>query len=311
MINTYYLRNLLRLMVFVCTLNLMMIPVASAQEGDINWGGWQFSYTTKGAEGLELHDVYFEDSKILSKASFPVMRVEYDNDVCGPFADILWTNIYIPIELEPPYDSCNGDGLCGRTYTQDGNDYLELGINAKLGEYEIYQSYVFSPEGFFDSFVFSRGLQCEEDHRHHAHWLFDFDIDGRSDDQVLKNSGDLQTSEFNDRKVSTDYWTIRDAVTGLRVELDPGPTDGFTDDFSQWDVAVRTYDSTETNGWRLGARGEIGDHFNDSASIDRQDIVFWYVTHLGHRALEGSTKWHSSGPRIQVIKPGPLLGPAE
>jgi len=209
--------------------------------------------------------------------------VRYDNDVCGPFADILWTNTYVPIELEPPYDSCNGDGLCGRTYTQDGNDYLELGINARLGEYEIYQSYVFSPEGFFDSFVFSRGLQCE---------------DGRSDDQVLKNSGDLQTSEFNDRKVSTDYWTIRDAVTGLRVELDPGPTDGFTDDFSQWDVAVRTYDSTETNGWRLGARGEIGDHFNDSASIDRQDIVFWYVT-------------HPSGPRIQVIKPGPLLGPGE
>ena len=160
-----------------------------------------------------------------------------------------------------------------------------------------------------DSYIFSRGLQCEEDHRHHAHWMFDFDLNGKEGDQVLRNSGDLQTSEFNDRKVSTDYWTIKDAETGLRVELDPGPFDGFTDDFSQWDVAVRKWNRDETNGWRLGARGEIGDNYHNSESIDREDIVFWYISHLDHKSLEGATKWHSSGPRIQVIKPGPLLQP--
>ncbi len=284
--------------------------VAQADEGEISWRGWEFSYNTIGAEGLELYDVSFDGYRILGKASFPVMRVEYDNDVCGPYADILWTNAYVPIELSPPYDSCNaGSGLCGRTYTQDGNDYLELGVNVELGEYDIYQSYIFSPDGYMDSFVFSRGLQCEEDHRHHAHWMFDFDIDGSANDQVLKNSGDLQTSEFNDRKVSTDYWTVRDAQTGLRVEVDPGPYDGFTDDFSQWDVAVRKWDQNETSGWRLGARGELGDNYNESENIDRQDIVFWYISHLDHKSLEGPTKWHSSGPRIQVIKPTPSLQP--
>ena len=307
MISTKRLCNTLRLALSIC---LLLFSVAHADQGDVSWEGWEFSYDTDGTEGLELTDVSFQGLKILAKASFPVMRVEYDNDVCGPFADILWANTYVPIELDPPYDSCNNDsGLCARTYTQDGSDYLELGINSELGEYDIYQSFIFSPNGIMDSQVFSRGLQCEEDHRHHAHWMFDFDIDGSEDDQVLKNSGDLQTSEFNDRKISTDFWTIRDAVSGLRVELDPGSSDGFTDNFAQWDVAVRKWNRGETTGWRLGARGEIGDTYLDSENINRQNIVFWYVAHLDHKSLEGATKWHSSGPRIQVIKPGPVLLP--
>jgi len=252
------------------------ISTALASEGDIDWGGWKFTYSTDTFAGLELTDVKFQDREILKKVSFPVMRVDYDNDVCGPYADILWTNAYVPIELSPPYESCNGDGFCARTFKQDGNDYLEVGASAELGEYDIYQSYIFSPEGFFDSYVFSRGLQ---------------------------------TSEFNDRKVSTSYWTIKDSETGLRVELNPGPYDGFTDEFSQWDVAVRKWNEGETDHWTLGARGEIGDNYNDSESIDREDIVFWYVTHLDHKSLEGSTKWHSSGPRVQVIKPSPQLQP--
>ena len=299
----------LKAILAILALFAVSVSNALAVEGEINWGGWTFTYSTEGIVGLELQDVTYKERKILHKVNFPVMRVDYDNDVCGPYADILWTNAYVPIELSPPYDSCNGDGFCARNYKQDGNDYLEVGVSAELGEYDIYQSYIFSPDGFFDSYVFSRGLQCETDHRHHAHWMYDFDIDGRDNDQVMKNSGNLQTSEFNDRKVSTNYWTIKDAETGMRVELNPGNFDGFTDDFSQWDVAVRKWNSGETYGWFLGARGEIGDNYNNAESIDREDIVFWYVSHLDHKSLEGSTKWHSSGPRVQVFNPSPLLQP--
>ena len=276
---------------------------AFAASGDINWGGWEFSYNTDNSVGLELNNVQFKERKILHRASFPVMRVEYDNDACGPYADILWSQTFLPIDVSPPLDSCNGDSLCARTYQKDGNELLEIGVNAKLGEYEIYQSYIFSPDGYFDSFVFSRGLQCDTDHRHHAHWMFDFDIDGKDDDQILKNSGDLQISEFNDLKTDTSYWTIRDAETGLRVELIPGADDGFTDDFSQWDAVIRRWKAAETNLWLWGARGELGNFFNDSESIDREDLVFWYISHLDHKALEGSVKWHASGPRIRVINP--------
>lgn len=286
------------ILLLICIAN-----IASAEQGAVDWRDWTFTYNTNNAVGLEINNVHFKDRKILHRASFPIMRVEYDNDVCGPFGDILWDETFTPIQLEPPYESCNGDKLCGRTYTQGDRDFLEIGINAKLGEYEIYQSYIFSPEGYFDSYVFSRGLQCIADHRHHAHWLFDFDIDGKTNDQILKNSGDLQTSEFNDRKDSTRYWTFRDAETGFKVELIPGVNDGFPDDFSQWDAAARKWNAGETSGWRWGARAELGDLFNNSENIDREDIVFWYISHLDHVAIDGVGKWHVSGPRIKVINP--------
>jgi len=222
--------------VLLAAMSLFPGSVSLAASGDIEWKGWKFSYATNTGNALELQQVYFNNRKILNRASFPVMRVEYDNDVCGPYADIIWQHSYVPIDISPPYDSCNGTGLC-------------------------------------------------------------------DNDQILKNRGNLQTSEFNDRKTDTSYWTIRDAETGLRVEVIPGQTDGFPDDFSRWDVAARKRYDSEISNWRLGARGEIGDHYNNSESIDREDIVFWYISHLDHKALEGSLKWHASGPRILVVNP--------
>ncbi len=287
----------------VLALTILPMVNAFAERGDITWLDWNFSYSTESAGGLALKNIKFKNQMIIGRVSFPVMRVEYDNDVCGPYGDILWKDTFVPIDLPEPYESCNANELCSRTYTQNGNEFLELGINAKIGEYEIYQSYIFSNNGFFDSLIFSRGLQCITDHRHHAQWIFDFDIDGPENDQVFKNTGDLQTSEFNDRTADTNYWTIQDAETGLRVELIPGPDDGFPDEFSQWDVAVRKWYNAETGNWRWGARGEIGDLFNNSESIDREDVVLWYISHLDHAAIEGSLKWHSSGPRVRVINP--------
>ena len=51
-----------------------------------------------------------------------------------------------------------------------------------------------------------------------------------------------------------------------------------------------------------GARGEIGELFNDRENVDRADIILWYVSHLPDLALEGSVKWHASSPRIRVVQ---------
>ncbi|MEZ4631985.1 MAG: hypothetical protein R2880_14960 [Deinococcales bacterium] len=170
---------------------LVSLPSALAQTGHVNWQGWDL--TTTPALMLRvwsLQNVSFNGTQILNKASFPVMRVKYAGDVCGPYADILWSSTFRPAP-SAPNSSCDGQTLCQRTYTQDGQDWLELGVNAQIGEYQIYQSYYFNPEGIIDARVFSRGLQCIIDHDHHAHWLLDFDIDGAENDQVFKGENEF------------------------------------------------------------------------------------------------------------------------
>lgn len=280
-----------------------LVSWAHADSGSIDWNGWRLNYSTdSGAVGLAISDVHYKDRQILYRASFPVMRVQYRDDVCGPYADILWSDNYQPIRSYQG-SGCNGQEFCTRTFTQGNDRWLELGVNSQIGEYQIYQAYYFHPDGYMDSLVFSRGLQCIVDHNHHAHWLFDFDIDGYSNDQIARNGNDVQPAEFNDQKSNTDYWTISDTQTGLKVEVYPGNDDGTPDAFSQWDVAARRYHREETGNWLWGPRGEIGDLFMDSERLDDTDVVFWYVTHLDHRAIEGHQLWHYSGPRLRVVLP--------
>ncbi|MFK7862194.1 MAG: hypothetical protein AB8B64_25535 [Granulosicoccus sp.] len=282
-------------------LAVALLMSSSSFAADVEWEGWSFDYSTNdNFSGLVLKNVEFNGRKILNRAGMPVIRVQYDDDICGPYADIMSQDFLEPATQGAPDSACDGESLCKRTYTQNGEQMLELGSNWQIGEYQIYQTYYFSENGYFDARVFSRGLQCLVDHSHHAHWVFDFDIDDPENDIVQRANGDTPVTEFNDLRSESDGWQIRDKLTGRTVSLIPADDDGEPNDFSNVDVAVRAMRSSEVGFWRLGARGEIGDNYLDNESVDGTDIVLWYVSHLPHSASEGPSIWHASGPRIQV-----------
>jgi len=284
-----------------------------AQAATVQWEGWKFNYSTSNnSSGLVLTNVNYNDKKILAKASMPVMRVRYDNDVCGPYADIMSTYALRSATQGAPNNACDNKATCQRTFTIDGEKMLEVGSNWQIGEYQIYQTYYFSEQGYMDSRVYSRGLQCQTNHSHHAHWMFDFDIDGAENDRVVLPDGTIPDEEFNSRKTESAYWDIEDSVTNSSVRLSPSADDGAVSDFAQWDLAVRAMNNAEIGRWRLGARGEIGNNYMNNQNINSADSVVWYVSHLPHSANEGSTLWHASGPRIEVnaaTEPPPEVPP--
>lgn len=268
---------------------------------DVEWEGWSFDYSTNdNSSGLVLKDVEFNGQTILARASMPVMRVQYLRDACGPFADILNQTALQPAIQGAPQSICDGRSQCTRTYTQNGEKMLEVGSNWQIGEYQIYQTYYFSENGYFDSRVYSRGLQCQVDHSHHAHWMFDFDIDGPANDFVTQADGTTPATEFNALRSESNGWQIGDKVTNSVVSIIPSDDDGEPTAFSNVDVAVRAWQRNEVGRWWLGARGEIGNSYLNGESVDGEDIVLWYVTHLPHSASEGAGIWHASGPRIQT-----------
>lgn len=297
---------------------LLLAPAlwgGQAIAADVEWEGWSFDYSTNSnSSGLVLKSVDYNNKRILDKVSMPVMRVEYDNDRCGPYADILSSSRLRAANSGAPNAACNNQSVCSRTFTQNGESMLEVGANWQIGEYQIYQTYYFSANGTMDSRVYSRGLQCQVNHRHHAHWMFDFDIGDRENDRILRGDNDPQLVEFNDLTSQTAFWTIEDTESGDKVRLIPSNDDGSPDNFSKWDAAGRSFKSTEVGRWSKGARGEIGNNWMSPAeNIDGQDLVMWYVSHLPHASSEGSSIWHASGPRVEVMAattpPDPIPDP--
>jgi hypothetical protein len=277
---------------------------AAEHSGATQWGPWRFDWQVKDSAGLALRNVHYQGEQVIYKASMPVIRVQYDDDECGPFADMIaWENM---LEIS----SCDDRKVCQRSFSYDGQEWLEVGVLAQIGEYGIYQVWYLSDDGQLTPRMWSSGMQCDVSHNHHAYWRLDLDVAGAEGDRVFvydrgaPNEGwgpgwHQYTGELNDRKDSaTDRrWFVRDDGTGRGMWILPGP-DGVADRFSTKDVGVRLYHHQEDAAWRFGARGHLG--YDDRERVDGRDIVFWYVAHLRHLVSQGPTDWHWVGPYLRV-----------
>ena len=76
----------------------------------VSWQSWTFDEQISGNnDGLSLANVKFQGRLLIKKLSFPVMRVFYDNDACGPYADRLGGTVVF--ERCDDLDSPTADGL--------------------------------------------------------------------------------------------------------------------------------------------------------------------------------------------------------
>jgi hypothetical protein len=280
-------------------------PSVRAQSGHTDWNGWSFDWEVKDGSGLAIRNVTYKGELVIYKTSMPVIRVRYNDDGCGPYADRIYWESLIAIS------DCNNSKVCQQAYTAGGHNMLELGIYARIGSYHLYQAYYFSEDGWIGNYLWSKGLQCQIDHIHHPYWRMDFDVNGFPNDQIFvfdNNRGNegwgngwhKYTNELNDTKnpPTARVWFVRDNPTGHGVWIMPGSNDGTSDGFSSLDMGGRIYHYNEDEPWPFGAWGELG--YQNGESIEEKDIVFWYVAHLSHSAAHGGDQWHSAGPWIKV-----------
>ncbi len=296
-----------KLTVCLVAFTLSNSPQAASFDGvhHQDWQEWSFDYQVSGDfDGLSLTNVKYKGVDILNKASLPVMRVFYDNDVCGPYADRMGGNL-------TPISWANNNVLALREFTQSGRQWLELGIQDTIGDYVIYQAWYLSADGVLDGHIFSKGLQCNVDHVHYPYWRMDFDLAGDENDQIRRFvNGNWQTisTESNESVTTADNhrWQIRDTVTGDSVDIEFGSAgwdniDGTVspvDSFDNNRIFGRRYKSSEDEGWRYGAQSEVPHDNNEN--ISSQDILLWYKGYLPHDASEGQNLWHSTGVRFII-----------
>jgi Copper amine oxidase, enzyme domain len=285
---------------------------ALGQSGQVSWGPWQFRYEVVNRAGISLRNVRFRGKTILDRANMPVIRVKYDGTPppCGPYADrISGSNLVTDNNCD------NGQKVCQRTFSAGGRDWLEVSGRAFIGSYDIIQAWYLARDvGEIQPVMFSRGLQCDGDHQHHAYWQLDFDMDGSANDQAFLHVASLPdvgygpgwsryAIEENTRRNPDENpsWFVRDAQTLLGALVRPGPNDGPRDAFSNINAAVRRYRSSEVGPWppwAFGASGELG--YNNGENVVSKDNILWYVAHLWHEVAEGHDEYHSVGPIIRI-----------
>jgi Cu2+-containing amine oxidase len=159
--------------------------------------------------------------------------------------------------------------------------------------------------------LYSAGLQCNDDHRHHAYWRFDFDINDAGNDAYEYNTTtpDIgfgpgwhkKWSEISRLKnpATGRRWAVMDKRQGNGYFVIPDPNDGVTDSFSRRDVWLMRHHGTEDRHGNQGSPGDDGlDSYLNFENLDGTDLVLWYCGQLSHHADDGADEWHAVGPRL-------------
>lgn len=289
------------------------------RNGHIAWGPWVFDYNVTDFEGLALLNGSYRGISIFYKISLPVIRVKYVKDGgvfssgCGPYNDIIrWDPYTIGDLLEDATYFARNHHLskisnCGDSYVCVREIWdraaLEIGVYARIGEYHLYQCYYIHRDGYIYPRLWSKGLSCNLDHRHHPYWRFDIDVDGTRNRINYRNpeGSGFYTTEGGGTIANVEHhWLIENTQSGNGVWIIPGSTDtARSDDFSRYDFYIRKYRSNEDKEWWRKPEQEIGFATHEGIN-ENTDVVFWYIAHLHHHASEGEHHWHEVGPTLQV-----------
>lgn len=290
-------------------------------EGSTTFGNWSFSWTIDGHdEGLVVLNVRWKGTKVLHKASMPVIRVKYQgrgrsiDDGCGPYADQIGGVKTDELEGVP-----SGVNVVSRLW--DGQ-LLEIAVYDEIGGYHLYHAWYFHISGWMRGLLYSSGWSCDKtptsvrNHKHHPYWRFDFDVESINNEvstfrtpptgptilvrRTLEGQSNRNSSDplFGVRVKSTSSSKYVTAYIAGNEMRDGIASPWFS--FSNKDIGWRLYRSSEDDGWEFGATGHLG-YASPAENIDRRDVVVWLVGHMSHYwdgTDPAGLHWHHTGPTI-------------
>jgi len=283
-----------------------------SESGTISWPSpahllWQLNYTladSPDAEGIAITQARYRGHLVFYKASLPSLRVQYNNNACGPYKDPLAYGNAQPLQ--------GTNRVKVYTVWSWGLSGVALESFHRIGAYKLTVRWTFWADGRVTPRLFSAGLQCNTDHRHHAYWRFDFDIDGAADDTVFEyntTTPDLgwgpgwhvKNPEISRVKnpATLRSWAVMDMGSQRGYHIIPG-NDGMADAFSPRDLWVLRYHGAEDRHGQQGSASDDGlAAYLTGEPTQGTDVVVWYCGHLGHRAEpEHADEYHFCGPTL-------------
>lgn len=325
-------------------------PAPTVPNGHIAWPAvapvWEFDLyrpsnrTTLNSSGLELRNVFYRGRKVFDRAGVPVLNVEYDPGVgCSCFRD--WQHEEAPIDVgegarlplpclaetdggsvrtaceantDPANPTPGGDvgDFTGITVEDYGTE-LVLTSHSKASWYRYRMKWHFYEDGrIWPEFSFAAvtAVCTAADHRHHAYWRFDFDLDGTPrNDAVREHRGgaaqrfSAEASRLLQGPSDDSFWSVVDEASGIGYEIVPGEADRRlqADAYSKTDALVLRYKLAEIDDGRSVGTGcaFAFEPFVNGETLADEDVVFWYR----------SGALHAGGSPFECDVVGPMLRP--
>lgn len=281
---------------------------------------WEFDWRLEGGaetEGIVFTRVRFKGRLVLFKASLPMIRVQYDTIrvEVRPNSGIFFDKTAGPYKDQLSADNATRDVSVRERAGQPR--FLVVDSAHQIGHYRLVDRWIFREDGVILPQVYSAGLQFPANHRHHAYWRFDFDVDGSGLDLALNGTRNWPqewgwgpgwhpiTREDRFRRDAGYKFAVLDTSDSAQrgYHVVPGPNDGTPDSYAPLDYAVHRYREADDR------HGELGSPTNDElwtlqkgASTEREDLVIWYCAHLSHEASDHGDEWHVCGPVLQPFQ---------
>lgn len=268
--------------------------------------------------GIEIRDVKYKGKTVLKRGHVPVLNVEYENNVCGPFRDwqyqegpfdapeagaqnpasgirILAEGQIARTALDSGIDQGNFRGVA--VYQQNVGNGTELVMVSEMnaGWYRYIMEWRFAPDGSIRpryGFGSTKNACVCSAHQHNAYWRFDFDIVNPMNKvfQVERGRKFLKPIT-NEKNVLRNYGTNRGFViqnsTGNEAySITPSLSDGNADTFGVGDFWLLRYKGTvaepdELDDQNSGSAANFSPWLDNESLVD-QDVVVWYSAHFIH-----------------------------
>lgn len=296
---------------------------------------WRFTVTRPAASsgingsGVELTNVRYKGRLVLRQAHVPILNVQYDDDLCGPYRDWLYEECCFDAVgtdisgthgirwcTQPPQTiwekNADGGNFNGVAVWEDPDGSLRLLSVCCAGWYRYGHEWRFYPDGRIEPrFRFGAvadSCTCNA-HHHHAYYRFDWSIQNtRNVVQELRNGStwaNLTREVARSRTPTSDVrWRVLDTNRRYGYEIITGEEDGYADEWSGPDCYLMLRRAREIDDKRgLTGRSEaVIRNYVRNENVYRKDLVTWYVAHFYHNQPEANAlddHTHAYGPTLQ------------
>ena len=270
--------------------------------------------------GIDLKNVSYRGNLILSHINVPILNVNYDNNVCGPYRDWQYSEsafqadgddiasgirstVTVPqtiLESQTDYGNFHGVAV----YTEGSETILVSEMSA--GWYRYISSFRFDEDGTIrPRFGFSgiyNSCTCNP-HHHHAYWRMNFDIGTADHNSVDAFDGHqwntVKTEARHYRDQSHTKWRVYNTATQHGYVIEPGDNSEPANSFGKGDAWILRYHDGEMDDSQdyVGLTANLGDFVNGE-KVENSDVVFWYAEHFMHDHMSDSGS-HVIGPTLR------------